>query len=142
MRRFSSLLLMAAAAASTVPAAAAIDRGARAEARLAKALDGRVAGKPVSCINLRNIRSSEIIDRTAILYNMPGGLIYVNTPRMGQESLDDDDILVTRTFGSQLCSLDTVRLFDRGARFETGFVGLGEFVPYAKAKGMTASAQR
>ena len=56
----------------------------------------------------------------------------MNTPRIGQTSLDDDDILVTKTWGSQLCSLDTVRLFDRGARFETGFVGLGEFVPYTK----------
>jgi hypothetical protein len=134
MRVLSSLLLAAAVAAISVPATAAIDRGARAEARLTKALEGRVPGKPVSCINLSNIRSSEIIDRTAILYRMGGGRLYVNTPRMGQESLDDDDILVTRTSGSQLCSLDTVRLFDRGARFETGFVGLGEFVPYAKAK--------
>jgi hypothetical protein len=128
----SSLALGALLAVSSIPALAATNANVRGEARLAKALDGRVAGKPVSCINFRDIRSTEIIDRTGILYRTGGRRLYVNTPRMGQTSLDDDDILVTRTLGSQLCSLDTVRLFDRGARFETGFVGLGEFVPYTK----------
>jgi hypothetical protein len=115
-----------------LPALAATGPSARGEARLAKALDGRTAGKPVRCLNLRDIRSSEIIDRTAILYRTGGGRVYVNRPQIGRESLDDNDILVTRTFGSQLCSIDTVRLIDRNARFYSGFVGLGEFVPYTK----------
>ena len=38
------------------------------EARLAKALEGRVAGKPVDCIPQYRIQSSEIFERTAILY--------------------------------------------------------------------------
>ena len=41
-------------------------------------------------------------------------------------------MLVTKTTGSQLCDLDIVRLLDRSTRFETGFVGLGKFVPYTK----------
>jgi hypothetical protein len=103
------------------------------EARLDRMLAGRVAGKPVDCINLRDIRSSQIIDRTAIVYQV-GGKLYVNRPRGGASSLDDNDILVTNTVTSQLCRIDTVRLIDRTSRFYSGFVSLGEFVPYTKVK--------
>jgi hypothetical protein len=109
---------------------------ARAEAKLAKALEGRVPGKPVRCLYLRDIRSSEIIDGTAILYRTNGNKLYVNRPEMGQNSLHRNDVLVTNTHSSQLCSIDIVRLYDTGSRMQKGSVGLGEFVPYTKpAKG-------
>ncbi len=103
------------------------------EVRLARALEGRVAGKPVDCIQLRSIRSSRIIDDTAILYDT-GGTLYVNRPRAGRESLDQWDTLVTRTHSSQLCSIDVVHLYDTGSRMQTGSVFLGEFVPYRKPR--------
>jgi hypothetical protein len=120
------LCALAAPALSTAPAPV------QGEEKLAEALEGRVAGKPVRCLSLHNIRSSEIIDGTAILYRTGANRLYVNRPEIGRESLDRDDILVTRTFGSQLCSIDTVQLIDRASRFYSGFVGLGEFVPYTK----------
>lgn len=134
MRILFSLLAAMAVTGLSAPAAAAGDREAKAQARLTKALEGRVAGEPVRCISLSNVWSTEIIDNQAILYKAAGGRVYVNTPRFGREFLDDDDILVSESWGSQLCNLDKVRLVNRGARFETGFVGLGEFVPYTKPK--------
>ena len=101
------------------------------EARLARALEGRVAGEPVDCIDLRRVSSSQIIEDTAILYDA-GSTIYVNRPRMGRESLDRWETLVTRTHSSNLCSVDTVHLYDPSSRISTGFVFLGEFVPYRK----------
>ena len=101
------------------------------EAKLAKLLDGRVAGKPQDCIFLPSIRSSRIIDNTAIVYEA-GRTLWVNRPRSGAESLDDDDILVTNLHGSSLCSIDIVELRDRYGYFYNGFIGLGEFVPYRK----------
>jgi hypothetical protein len=56
----------------------------------------------------------------------------VNRPD-GAGSLDDDDILMTRTYTGQLCRLDSVNLFSRAGRYERGFVTLGNFVPYTKA---------
>jgi len=103
------------------------------DVQLQKALEGRVPGKPVNCINLSSTNSSRIIDGKAIIYRV-GGRLYVNEPRSGAASLRDDDILVTRTFSSQLCSVDMVRLIDRGSRFPRGFVSLGQFVPYTKVK--------
>ena len=130
MRKLISIaafsLLAASAAASASP-----PREAN-EAKLARTLEGRVAGKPVNCINLRNVRSSRIIDRTAILYDA-GSTIYVNRPR-GAETLDRWDTLVTRLHSSQLCSIDTVNLYDSALRFQTGFVFLSEFVPYKKVR--------
>ena len=101
------------------------------EAKLAKMLDGRVAGKPQDCIFLPSIRGSRIVDNTAIVYDA-GRTLWVNRPRSGAESLDDDDILVTRLHSSSLCSIDIVELRDRYGHFYNGFVGLGEFVPYRK----------
>lgn len=103
------------------------------EQKLAKALEGRVAGKPVNCINLRDIRSSRIIDRTAIIYETNNNTFYVNRPS-GANFLDSNAALVTRTSISQLCNVDIVRLYDTSARMERGSVGLGEFVPYRKVK--------
>ena len=103
------------------------------DVQLQKALAGRVAGKPINCISLSGSNGTQIIDGKAIIYRV-GGRLYVNEPRAGAESLRDDDILVTRTFGSQLCSIDTVNLVDRGSRFPRGFVSLGQFVPYSRVK--------
>lgn len=103
------------------------------EARIAKALDGRVAGKPVDCIQLQQIQSTEIFDRTAILYKV-GRTWYLNRPTSGATFLDRGDILVTDTRSPNLCSIDIVRLIDQSTRFPSGSLGLGKFVPYTKPK--------
>jgi hypothetical protein len=103
------------------------------EAALANALRDRVAGEPVSCINLHNIRSSRIIDGTAILYDA-GSVIYVNRPANGAEELTQWDTMVTRTTTSQLCNVDTVTMIDRGSHSFSGVVFLGDFVPYRRVR--------
>ena len=130
MRKTVAAVLAAATVLSLSVAADARPRIAP-EAKLAKLLDGRVAGKPQDCIFLPSIRGSHVIDNTAIVYDA-GRTLWVNRPRSGAESLDDDDILVTNLHGPSLCSIDIVRLQDRYSNFSSGFVGLGEFVPYRK----------
>ena len=104
------------------------------EAALAKEIEGRVPGKPVNCLFLRDIRSTRIIDGTAIIYESSGNLLYVNRPASGASSLNRNDVLVTSTSISQLCNVDIVRLYDMASRFQRGSVGLGDFVPYKKVK--------
>jgi len=127
-------LAAAAAVLAAAPALAQSDRAARAQAELAKEIEGRTAGEPVKCLNLRDIRSTRIIDRTAIVYEMTGGLIYVNTPKGGANSLDKWDVLVTDTHSSQLCDIDVVKLYDASSRMSSGFVNLGPFIPYRKTE--------
>jgi hypothetical protein len=104
---------------------------------LDKLLDGRVAGAPVHCIPHWETREMRVLDKTAIVYGW-GNVIYVNRPKNAAD-LDDDDILVTRTSGSQLCDLDIIHTVDRSGHFVTGFVSLGEFVPYRRAAKVAAA---
>lgn len=124
--------ILAAAALAATPAASAREKLAP-EAQLAKLLDGRVAGEPTDCIQLSNVTNSQVIDKTAIVYRI-GSTLWVNHPEGGADSLDDDDILVTKLTTGQLCSIDTVELRDRSSRMYSGFVSLGKFVPYRRAK--------
>ncbi len=103
------------------------------ETRIAKALNGREAGTPVDCIPLQQIQSTQIFDRTAILYKV-GRTWYLNRPTSGATFLDGGDILVTDTRSPNLCSIDIVRLIDQSTRFPSGSLGLGKFVPYTMKK--------
>ncbi|HMO67182.1 MAG TPA: hypothetical protein PKD92_08905 [Novosphingobium sp.] len=128
--RKSALILAAAAAVLAAPAVSAKQPRLTGEEKLAKLLEGREAGQPVSCINLSAANETRVIDKTAIAYKV-GSTWYVNRPRDAR-SLDSDDVLVTRTHSNQLCRLDTVRLHDRNGLWFSGFVGLEDFVPYRK----------
>jgi hypothetical protein len=132
MVRVSSFLGLALIGAA-VPAMAANRISQGGEAELAKAIAGHVAGKPVDCINLRSVSSSQVYDGTAIVYEQ-GRTLYVNRPQMGADSLRRDDILVSKSFSGDLCNIDTIRLLDSGSRIEHGFVGLGQFIPYTKPR--------
>ena len=129
MRKMALVLAATAAALTIAPALQAREK-LTGEEKLAKLLEGREAGIPVSCISTMNTRQAQVIDKTAIVYNN-GNVIYVNRPRHPQ-SLDSDDILVTELHGSQLCRMDTVRLHERSGGWYSGFVGLEEFVPYRR----------
>lgn len=125
-------ILASLAALSLLASAAQAAPRQTAEEKLAKALEGREAGKPVDCIYLRDIRSSRIYDRTAILYELNNGTYYLNRPDGGASSLSWNDVLVTDTHSPQLCSIDVVKLYDNSVWMQSGFVNLGKFVPYKK----------
>lgn len=128
-----SVLVSIAALALFTTAAQAAPR-LTSEEKLAKALEGREAGKPVDCIYQRDIRSSRIYDRTAILYELNNGTYYLNRPDAGAQSLSWGDVLVTDTHSDRLCSIDVVKLYDTHPWMQSGFVNLGKFVPYKKVK--------
>ena len=104
------------------------------EAKLAKMLQGRVAGKPTSCIRTWPRSDMKIIDKTAYVFGH-GDVIYINRTT-DPASIDEDDALVVRKMGigGQLCRTDIVTSFDTGARFTTGNVFLTEFVPYRRIR--------
>lgn len=133
--------LAAALTAAALPAAAQSDVEAEAtaaplskgEQRLAKLLDGRVAGEPVRCIRaFRNV-PMRTIEGTAYVYGS-GNTIWVQRTR-DPEQIDDDDVLViNRRESTQLCRLDFSTTIDRFTGFFTGAVFLEDFVPYTRAK--------
>ena len=127
-------LAIALSAAAALLAGPALDARPRLtpQQELDKLLVGREAGRPVHCISTFDSREMRVLDKTAIVFGW-GNTIWVNTPR-NAEHLDDDDILVTHTSGSQLCSLDIVQTLDRSSQFYNGSLSLGEFVPYRRIR--------
>ena len=116
-----------------MPLAAQTDRPAtEGEIELAEMLEGRVAGEPRNCILSRPIRKMTIIDDTAIVYES-GATLYVNFTQEPR-TLDDDDYLVTRSQGMNLCSSDQVTAKRRPVGFYSGNVILTEFIPYERVE--------
>jgi len=130
MRKIIAALALSALALGGATAVQAKDNS-KGEAKLAKLLEGRVAGEPKSCISTNRSNNMHVIDNTAIVYE-DGKTIWVNRTAH-PENLDWNDILVINRFsGSQLCRLDQVTTIDQGSGFFTGVVFLQDFVPYRK----------
>jgi len=103
------------------------------EERLAKLLEGRVPGQPMSCIRSLPRDRMQIIDGTAYVYGS-GSTIYVQRTQE-PERIDESDTLVTNRFSaSQLCRLDTMTTIDRFTGIFTGAVFFDDFVPYVRVK--------
>lgn len=130
MSRHSAVLAVIAAAAGLVamPLDAARPSG---EERLAKLIGEREAGTPRSCIFTHPNNSLTVIDKTAIVYRQ-GGKVWVNRTAH-PEDLDEDEIMVIRRFGTNLCRTDTITQIDRSSGIFSGVILLTDFVPYEKA---------
>lgn len=124
----SSLIVLAGIAAIATPALAR--ERLTGEQELAKLIEGRVAGEGRSCISTHPTSNFRVIDGTALVYRQ-GSTLWVNVPR-NAEDLDDNDVLVTKQFGSQLCRQDMVDTYSNSGWFYTGTLFLGDFVPYRK----------
>jgi hypothetical protein len=102
-------------------------------ALLAKELDGKTAGKPVSCISDFNGTNVIRVSDDILLYRVSGNLVYKNNLRSSCPGLArDSDIIVSEQFGSQKCRGDLLRLVDRTSGIQGPVCSLGEFVPYRK----------
>lgn len=133
MKTIATLLAGAALALSAATPAYSATRAERAEAQLAKMLEGRTAGQPTSCITPLRPNDLRIMDHIGVVYDA-GDTIYVaraTDPRV----LSRNDVVVIQRFGSQLCRQDVIRTVDRYQGFTTGVVFLEDFVPYTRAGG-------
>lgn len=130
MKAFATMLVGAALLGLGVSSASAETLAEKGEARLAKMLEGRTAGTPVSCVS--GVRSNRItvIDEVGVVYD-DGKTIYVSRPS-NPKSLGPWDIPIIERFGSQFCKTDLIRTIDSTGGYVTGPVFLGDFVPYTK----------
>jgi hypothetical protein len=123
--------LLAGAVIAFAGATAALGKSAEEnEAKLARMLEGRTAGEPVSCISALRSHRLEVIEHVGIVYDA-GSTIYVARPS-DPDQLGRDDIVVIDRFGGQLCASDMIRTVDRYQGYTTGAVFLDKFVPYTK----------
>lgn len=129
-KHIGSLAIAAAAVGLlATPVTAARQSG---EERLAKMLEGRVAGEPRRCLPALRSQSLTVLDKTAIVYKQ-GGKVWVNRTARPQD-IDEDDILIIRKYGnSNLCRTDLITTADRTSGMFTGAIFLEDFVPYEAA---------
>ena len=138
--------LAAAAALALALPAAAQDQGepdveaeteaapmTKGEKRLAKLLEGRVAGEPVRCIRTFPNLPMQTIEKTAYVYGR-GDTIYVQRTRNPGDIYESDALVTQRFSASELCRLDQMTTVDRVLGFFTGAVFFEDFVPYTRVK--------
>ncbi len=123
---------LALAATATAATAAGSGRNDAGETRLARMLEGRTAGAPVSCINTVRSNKMQATDGVAVVYDA-GKTIYVARPT-DPRMLGRNDVLVIDRFSPvRLCVQEPMKTIDRADGFQTGVVFLKDFVPYTKA---------
>ena len=125
------MILAGAAIALTGTTAALARTQEQNEAKLARMLEGRTAGEPVSCISALNSNRMEVIEHVGIVYDA-GDTIYVARPTDPRQ-LGRNDVVVIDRHSSRLCTSDVIRTVDRYQGYTTGAVFLDKFVPYSKA---------
>lgn len=103
------------------------------DVRLAKLLEGRVAGEPLECIQSLPNQRMTTIDRTAYVYGS-GNTIYVQRTRNPDSIRDRDTLVVNRFGGTRLCRLDQATTVDPVTGIFTGVVLFDDFVPYTRVK--------
>lgn len=126
----ASLLLCGTVSASSASRDA---RYAREEARLEKALAGKVAGKPQSCIRLRDAHGTESFDngKGTLLFKVSRKLVYRTDTKGSCNGIGRDRALITHVFGGGgLCRGDIARSADLVSGFSTGHCAMSDFVPY------------
>lgn len=86
-----------------------------------------------SCIPLRTIESTRIVDPSAIIYKVSSRKLYVNQPDDGRcTALRKERALVTRTTTGNLCRMDIVRVIDPPTPIDFGSCILGDFTEYRR----------
>ncbi|KFG89901.1 hypothetical protein BV98_002316 [Sphingobium herbicidovorans NBRC 16415] len=123
---FLAPLILAACAGGNEPSRLTEKEAARLEA----ALEGKVAGEPVSCVNRYPQASLTAINESVLLYRVSGRLVYRNDLIGSCTGLGRGDTLVIRPTGSQYCRGDIARSADLVTGSITGGCALGSFTPY------------
>lgn len=131
MKKMILAITASALALSGTAAHAKLSYAEKGEARLTKILDGREAGKPVSCITTLRDNGMEVIDHTAIVYDA-GKVIYVARPTHPRSLGRSDVLVIKRHSPSRLCTNDSMHTADQTSGFTTSVVFLQKFVPYTK----------
>ena len=126
-----ALLLLALTASASVCAKTAEEKLSPKEAKeLATALDGKVAGKPVSCVSTQQGQNLRAIGDDTLIYKVSKKLTYRNNLLGSCNGLSFGDTLVLKVFGSQYCRGDIAHVVNLPSGAMTGSCALGDFVPY------------
>lgn len=96
-------------------------------------LAGRMAGKPVDCIDLDGVQGPEIVGPRIVLYRQSAQRVWLTGPASACPALRSADGLVVEVYGRKVCRRDRFRVRSNGAVLG-GVCRFGSFVPYDRAR--------
>lgn len=98
--------------------------------------EAEIVGEPVSCINLSQIRNSQVRDDRTIDFMMNGGKVYRNELPNQCGGLGFDRSFTYSTSLTQLCNVDIITVLQNvgGGLNRGASCGLGRFVPVKLVK--------
>ena len=125
--------LLPLAAALTLTACVGTSPAARNQAE--KLSYAPTAAEPMTCVPIRSIRQTRVLDDRTIDFVLTGGERVRNTLPVSCPGLRSEDGISYRTSLSRLCNVDIVTALNRtGGRILQGAsCGLGQFQPVARA---------
>jgi hypothetical protein len=123
--------ILAAAALALTGSAAVARTGPTGEEKLARMLEGRVAGQPQRCIADYHGRDVQVLDRVGVVYK-DGDTVWVARVDDPESLRDRDILIVDRLSGASLCRDDLKRTVDRTEGFLKSVVFFDDFVPYRR----------
>jgi len=92
------------------------------------------SGKPVSCINLSQIRSTRVHGDSTIDFYLNGGKVYRNTLPYSCPTLGFEERFLYVTSISQICSVDFITVLQQPFLQRGPSCGLGMFQPVTLTK--------
>jgi len=105
--------------------------GTREARDLAKAIEGKVPGEPVSCVNAdRGGANLRPIGDHTLIYKVSNDLVYRNNLQGACRGLAQGDTLVLNRTTSQYCRGDIARVVNLPSGMPSGSCALGDFIPY------------
>lgn len=126
------LLIGGTAALSADTRGYAARRDAAERAKLDKALEGLVPGRPQDCLVQDRSGYETLRFGDTILYKKSRNEIYRTDTGGGCFGLRRGDAIVTRTYTNQLCRGDIVQTVDLPASMPSGSCSFGDFIPYRR----------
>ena len=92
--------------------------------------EARVLGSDVGCVNIRNIRQTNVHDDKTIDFVMNGKKLYRNTLPNSCPQLGFERSFAYQTSQTQLCNVDIITVLMQGGGIRRGAsCGLGKFTP-------------
>jgi len=102
---------------------------------LAAELQGRVAGKPMDCVDKARLDGPQIIDDHTLIYRESGRRVWRNDLPDACPGLRPMDTMVIEVWGNQMCRNDHFRSYAPGSSIPGAICRLGTFTPYDKPPG-------
>jgi len=130
--RMILLLPLAALAACTVGADRTAELNMSDSLDLSDALTGRAEGEPRSCVRQQDVRNTRSVGGNTILFDGPGGIVYVNQASGSCPRIQPWHAIRHRTINNSICSGELIRVFDPQTGVEYGGCSLGEFTPWRR----------